>query len=571
MGVPVEIKITSEAQLEGVKAAEQEMGRLGASTASLAPATAAAGQEMTKMGRAIESPYQASRALRTGLAQISAEMGVTGPAAHALAFGLLDSSEGFTRMTGAMIGAGVGLSALINSIKIYQEAPKEVAAAFEPKNIKATGDEIQKLNEQIDNEKTLWGTLLKPIQMVGAAVGLIDKNKVLTAGSAAEKAAALELGQTNARLQLTEQLNRKIENQAELIGKTLPEAIEIEARQAKIALAEQNREWGLSTDQLHRLAASIDDVKARKFADDFTKSAMTTGNFIAALGFETAALGKTGSAALDVAEAQRIYAIRTSELARTYPALAAAEEDATHKAYDFKRAMDAINQGQAGVGKFEQQFGVTLPGTNLAAGANLADQFAATFNVMKGDSKNAAALNAAFTSLIQQAVALGLPNITDLLMERGLSSSDLAQLKQSLAGTNLGFQEVTETVTTLAQTAAGSGQLIAEEITKLVPIMGSDLVAAIDKSDQGFVRWGIEGADALKKLKSDAYDVGINLNATGNEANAATQAVARLKSGLDGLQDKIVHITVVADGDTSFLSNQLSTTGIEPPGQTVFP
>lgn len=265
--------------------------------------------------------------------------------------------------------------------------------------------------------------------------------------------------------------------------------------------------------------------------------------------FQIAALGASGSATIALSTAQRVNDILTSELAKKHGVLAgqlAAEADQLGRV---QIALSRINSGQQALSQFQQNFGVTFDFDRDAAARSLAANFAATFQALKHDPTAQGALNEAFASLVSQLSATGTGNIGGLLESLGLNFKDLAQLRASLRDLDLGFVEIAETQTRLGQSAAGSTQLIEQEVTRLVPV-SQLLTDAFERSNQKLQSWGQGFQDAAARNAEAASDIGQRMEEFNATTQNAVNTVAQLRAALASIPD-VIRKQIVLDIQTS--------------------
>ncbi len=110
------------------------------------------GNQEDALGAQHQSLFGATRALKSGLSQVFAEMGVGGPAGHVAAFAALHLSEGFGAMTGAAVGAGIGLTALIMTLKSGIEEKKSFDKAVRSGDIGFFRTEVDSLKETVSTK-----------------------------------------------------------------------------------------------------------------------------------------------------------------------------------------------------------------------------------------------------------------------------------------------------------------------------------------------------------------------------------------------------------------------------------
>jgi len=249
---------------------------------------------------------------------------------------------------------------------------------------------------------------------------------------------------------------------------------------------------------------------------------------ISARQFETAALGRSGAAVDALSLAQRLNALDARIMAGEHGALIAQLKGEEIAAFKLKTALDQINTGRSAIGQFQQQFGVQLDFDFKKSGVDLASKFASVFNAFKDDPRAAAQLNAAFASLVQQAVQLGLPDIPELLLSVGLNETDINQLKSRLAQRVIGTQTIEESVPQFGTNAFGGPvNLGTETITREVDILGQDLVRALESSQQAGQQWGAAFETEFSNATERAGAVGESVTALARRFDDLTVAAAR--------------------------------------------
>jgi hypothetical protein len=73
------------------------------------------------LATAHEKLAKGSGPLRAGLASIVEQLGLTGPAAHLAGHAVLELNDGLSRMTAATLAAGLGVGAMITTLKAASE------------------------------------------------------------------------------------------------------------------------------------------------------------------------------------------------------------------------------------------------------------------------------------------------------------------------------------------------------------------------------------------------------------------------------------------------------------------
>jgi len=172
--------------------------------------------------------------------------------------------------------------------------------------------------------------------------------------------------------------------------------------------------------------------------------------------------------------------------------------------------------GQTAVQKFEQQFEVKFEFTNKAAGLELAQNFATVFNQFKNDRNAQTQFNQAFASLVRQAVAMGLPDIPELLQSAGLSGADISRLAAQLPTDLLqGFDNSRKAgeqwgKTLAAETAAVGAKFEAiataldtakQKTDELVAVAAQQLSLSLDTSR------AVDGLEAVKRWLDAIPDI----------------------------------------------------------------
>ena len=310
------------------------------------------------------------------------------------------------------------------------------------------------------------------------------------------------------------------------------EKLRTQAEKLGDPMAVMNQQWKIQAMQNKEQSTLINGR-----TEAIAKQQQAIQNEIMAMQFEAAMIGKTNGALIALQTAQRISAILSNENAKALTFETSALALQAQKVGDLKAAEDALNiargsvkTGKEAVSKFETSFGVQFDFSKQLAGQQLAENFVTVFNQFRDDRNAQTQLNQAFGSFVQQALAMGLPNIEDLLLSQGLSSANLMRLEASLRDLQIGAQEVSREIQTGGMNAFGgweAGEVLIE--TKLVPIMGDTLVKAVQASATGVRTWGDAFQDASNKATASFRNIGAILE---NSMVQAEQAVDSLISQL---------------------------------------
>ncbi len=483
--------------------------------------------------------------LRAGLAGVVEQFGLVGPAASIAADATLHLSTGFKAATAASLAAAAGIGAAFHALEIARDTLKSIDESFDSKNIAKTNEELGQLKERLNEipvNKSLGDKIKSVFEQVGAAVGLLDKNKIFSETALIDVIKSKEAGLFAARRDLTSEQNRLIQNQIDLIGKDLPGAIEEQGRQAKESLIAQNRLWKLSSDQLHGLTGQIDNLTKAKLGE------LATQTKIQILGLENQkkALGATATQLIEFNTEEKLATLNLQK--------ANAEViNQTKQLGALQKAFKNIEIGKGVLSDFRSTFSIDFDFDKDLAAGKLAKLFESVFN----SPVTKAAARAGFSTLISSLSDMGTQNISGLLRSLGISSNDLADLKQNLQPVVTGFEEIEQSVMTWKGNAFGGGKYITETFKTLVPIT-RDLRAELENSDQSMKDWGTDSQEAGKKSAQAESTAGAAMEEFNKSAQAAVNKVAELAAAIDGIPAntvKTITVRVVTEGDTTFFSN----------------
>lgn len=130
------------------------------------------------------------------------------------------------------------------------------------------------------------------------------------------------------------------------------------------------------------------------------------------------AVGKTGSALAALTLAQKINAIETRISAGEHEGLLRILQQEEKRLFGLKEAFDALSRGRKGVEAFESLFGIEIPAFKMEAASKLADQLVLAVQFLGSQGGTREQVATAFKNFIERAIALGVPDIAELLMEK---------------------------------------------------------------------------------------------------------------------------------------------------------
>lgn len=382
MPVPVEIKITSEAQLDQAKAAESQVRALGAAGTGAAPG-------MGTLAAGVEKAHVEMRGLRLATTVAAQEIAGMDAGAATLSHGLTGLAlGGFTPV-------GVALSAVLIGFGLFQNYLRDTKAETE-KTAKAQKDLADAITAV--KQRTL------DIQAATEQQGKTPEQQI-----AIQSESAIRQVEQNLKKLLNIE-GVTAEDRKRLWSETETEILAIR-RSAAVKGAQ----------------AAAEDINKRNLEEQAIKKEIAAvQDAVIAQNFEVAAIGKTGSALANVTLAQKLYAIATGDVAQKDRAAAQAMYDRALGAAKLQTALGNITAGQQASKQFQSQFGVEFGFDKDKAAKDLAQNFANVYKTAANDP----AIGQAIVSLIQQLSAMGTKNIGGLLDSVNLNVNELLQKTQ---------------------------------------------------------------------------------------------------------------------------------------------
>ncbi len=470
---------------------------------------------------------------RQALGMVASSIAGMGEAGHIAASGLITATAGVGIIGVGVATAATAIALLVEHFKAATDAAENFRQAVRTGDLGFFVTEIDKADQKLVSLMADLDSLRR-----GQAGGDDFWSRfTLSADRAATK--QRQIGETVAEQAKTVAAQQdilaksfgdttlQIEFQTEAIGKSIAEQAEL-ANELRITQAMQHGLANASRETKDALIAKSYAHRDATVADDARKTTVEFQNQSLALQIERSLLNASALETIALSAASKINAIQTSDMARFHRANADALIEETKATSANQQVLKAIQMGQTGVSNFEQQFGVQFDFSKMQTGSALAEKFMSGFSyaIQKGDSASLATLNQAFGSFVQQAVAMGLPDIGGLLLSKGMTPAQLASLESSLAGLQTGIQEVQQTTDLWTYNAVGGSQKVGEEIsTKLVPVFGDSLVAAIDRSAQAGKVWGDSFMSETQKVTGFFFNIGQQLDSFQRQANAAIDSV----------------------------------------------
>jgi hypothetical protein len=382
------------------------------------------------------------------------------------------------------------------------------------------------------------------------------------------------------RMQAAAQLSLGIRNETELLQSQDPAMTQIIQRHKELEY--QLQKTGGTAQQFADLELRTSTALS-KLADDKLRASQ---DYTRSLAFQGAALGATGEQTAALATEQKILSLSTAEAVAKYGPFINTMIESEKALLALRLAQDRVKTGMDLISGVGQAAGVPFEIDTKKQGSDMADKFVSVFEAMSGDTKNRAALAAIFKKFVEDAVAAGVPDISELLASKGLSSSAMMDLRDQLSKTQIGTKTETTQETTLGGVNVFGGPMgsTTEEVERLVPLFGTELVAAIDASSQAGQQWGETFQAEVAKFAQAGFQAQTSMETLKREINDVVTAVSRdmaARINIDGaLADVDQLLTMIPDvvtirarivPDLGGLESLIrGTTGLEP-GFQVFP
>lgn len=329
-----------------------------------------------------------------------------------------------------------------------------------------------------------------------------------------------------------------MEFQTEGIGKNAAELEEL-ANESRIVQALQHGLANASRETKDEFIAASTALKDKRIDEEFRKTSVEINNQVNALKFQTAAVGRSGEALLVLNAAQKINAINTSELARAHADLAAKVIAGEKALLAQQIAAGRIQTGQQGIGVFQQQYGADDPMSMKIAGARAAELFKVGFDNLWAQKGTEDQQVQKFIQFIQQQLAAGVPDIQELLLNKGMTGGQLESMK--LSAKKLGYGDLMQQLDANMQSGQQWGSTFDDEVKQYTERMakaGNDL--------EGFQKHYEDLAAAVVK--------GVALKIDVSEATDAVDEVARRIAGIPDVSHKTIIVDVQYNDSTNLLT-----------------
>jgi len=319
-------------------------------------------------------------------------------------------------------------------------------------------------------------------------------------------------------------LDQAFRSQITVLQSLDPELETIRQKYEQVGIAAERSGAGAET--LGRIAR-VAQLEQNKILDARQETAgkiqQQIQNEISSRQLQIAAIGRTGQAVDALALAEKLAALDARALAGEHGALIQQLAQTETAAFKLKTAFDQITTGRAAIAQFQQQFGVQFDFDKKLAGQTLADNFAAVFK----DPRAQATIGAAFKSFSEQALALGLPDIPELMV-KSLGSMNFERLMAEIKTKVIREETVEIPVDVRVRNVFGGSDVVGQDtLTQTKPVFGQEIVDQLNATRQAGQQWGDALGEEFVEAEIGAGRVGQAVGAVEKRFQDLTAIAAR--------------------------------------------
>ncbi len=510
--------------------------------------------------------------LREVIHLATSELGFMGPAAMAVSLTLRNFGEAGVLAAGLLGGLAVGWKLATAGAEAYGKEMDKMISGIRDRNIKGLQTEIEDLTKVTRGRESSGGGLIatatENFALSGRYIG-----GLLSGGPEGMRNQEAWRATTQARealeqvqLQAYTKENRIIKDQIALIGVDEPTAIRLAADALERDLIAKYEKLGIKTAESRKQARELAQEDAyRKQGASASTAVDEATKLTQALVLQAAQHTMSAHAVAQLSTEFQVNDLWMSKLGKDYPELARQTESYIRSVNGLTEAHRQMAEGEKALHAAEQEFGVVSPSTKATEARTSAQSFGDIFKNQKAFGFSDNDITQMFSQLVTKLEGAGTKDIPGLLtskMGADLSQTQYDRLRASLSDLTTGYKEVQTVEAQWSYNAFGGSQRLADEIkTTLVPVLGKDLVAAMDQSQTGMNAWGQGFETQTTKAAAGFRKIAIEIEGVD----------ARLKA----LADTILNMPVVDLGQAAAglpaIEQQIQqSTGNTPPGLRVF-